>query len=112
MKADVVAVVDDDNIPMPCWGENLLVGTEVEVNYYETDLPAFDPVGATNYPSRVGILNATGNAVTLPVSQLPATNETPGRAGHLNRELSEISKRLEVLTPEWEAAASKLAGTE
>ena len=50
MKADIVAVVDDDNIPLPGWGENLLVGREVEVNYFETDLPAFDPVGATNYP--------------------------------------------------------------
>ena len=50
MKADVVAVVDDDNIPLPGWGENLFIGREVEVNYYETDLPAFDPVGATNYP--------------------------------------------------------------
>lgn len=50
MKADIVAVVDDDNIPLPGWGENLLVGTETEVNYYETELPAFDPVGATNHP--------------------------------------------------------------
>jgi hypothetical protein len=49
MKADIVAVVDDDNIPYEGWGENLLVGKEVEVNYYETDLPAFDPIGATNY---------------------------------------------------------------
>ncbi len=49
MGADVVAVVDDDNIPLPGWGEKLLVGQEVEVNYYETDLPAFDPVGATNH---------------------------------------------------------------
>lgn len=49
MKADIVALVDDDNIPMPGWGEELLVGREIEVNYYETDLPAFDPVGATNY---------------------------------------------------------------
>jgi hypothetical protein len=49
MKADVVAVVDDDNIPLAGWGENLFVGREVEVNYYETDLPAFDPVGATNH---------------------------------------------------------------
>ena len=47
--ADVVAVVDDDNIPLAGWGENLMVGREVEVNYYETDLPAFDPVGATNH---------------------------------------------------------------
>jgi hypothetical protein len=50
MKADVVAVVDDDNIPLAGWGENLLVGHEAEVNYYETDLEAFDPVGGTNYP--------------------------------------------------------------
>ncbi len=50
MKADIVAVVDDDNIPLHGWGANLLVGTEAEVNYYETGLPAFDPVGATNHP--------------------------------------------------------------
>jgi len=49
MKADVVAVVDDDNIPLDGWGQDLLVGREVEVDYYETDLPAFDPVGATNH---------------------------------------------------------------
>ncbi|PWU09044.1 MAG: hypothetical protein C5B50_28255 [Verrucomicrobia bacterium] len=49
MKADIVAVVDDDNIPLNGWGQDLLVGREVEVTYYETDLPAFDPVGATNH---------------------------------------------------------------
>jgi hypothetical protein len=49
MQAEIVAVVDDDNIPLEGWGENLLVGKEVEVNYYHTDLPAFDPVGATNH---------------------------------------------------------------
>ncbi|MGO8930267.1 MAG: hypothetical protein ACLQU3_25640 [Limisphaerales bacterium] len=50
MKADIVALVDDDNIPLSGWGQDLLLGREVEVNYYETDLAAFDPVGATNYP--------------------------------------------------------------
>jgi len=48
MKADIVAVVDDDNIPYSDWGKDLMVGENVEVNYYKTDLPAFDPVGATN----------------------------------------------------------------
>lgn len=48
--ADVIAVVDDDNIPYEGWGRNLLVGQSVEANYYETDLPAFDPIGATNHP--------------------------------------------------------------
>jgi hypothetical protein len=47
--ADVVALVDDDNMPYEHWGKNLLVGRESEVNYINTDLPAFDPVGATNH---------------------------------------------------------------
>jgi len=50
MKADIIATVDDDNIPLKGWGENLLVGQEVELDCYETDLPVFDPIGATNYP--------------------------------------------------------------
>jgi hypothetical protein len=49
MKADIVAIVDDDNIPLEGWGRDLMIGREVEVDYYETDLPAFDPVGATNH---------------------------------------------------------------
>ena len=48
--ADIIASVDDDNIPLDDWGKDPLVGTEVEVNYYECDMDAFDPVGATNYP--------------------------------------------------------------
>jgi hypothetical protein len=48
MGADIVAVVDDDNIPYDWWGNDLMIGKNVEVNYYETDLPAFDPIGATN----------------------------------------------------------------
>ncbi len=50
MGAEIVALVDDDNIPYEQWGQNLMVGREVEVNHYDTDLPAFDPVGATNMP--------------------------------------------------------------
>jgi ATP-binding cassette subfamily F protein 3 len=42
----------------------------------------------------------------------PDTYEKPGHAAHLNRELASIQHRIEVLTPEWEAAASKLAATE
>jgi len=48
MNADVVAVIDDDNIPYEGWGKDLMVGCSVETNYYQTDFPAFDPVGATN----------------------------------------------------------------
>ncbi|MDZ4815073.1 MAG: hypothetical protein SGI71_02260 [Verrucomicrobiota bacterium] len=48
MKADIVAVVDDDNIPYDHWGRNLLVGQAVNIKQYQTTLPAFDPIGATN----------------------------------------------------------------
>lgn len=48
MGADIVAVIDDDNIPYDGWGKDLIIGKMAEVNYYETDLPAFDPIGATN----------------------------------------------------------------
>jgi len=40
LKADIVAVVDDDNIPLEGWGENLLVGKDVEMDCYQTELPA------------------------------------------------------------------------
>ncbi len=49
MGADIVATVDDDNIPLPGWGQNLMLDKEVEVNFYETDADAFDPIGATAY---------------------------------------------------------------
>jgi len=50
MRADIVAVVDDDNIPYDNWGVDLMLGSAVDTKYYHSDLVAFDPVGATNYP--------------------------------------------------------------
>jgi hypothetical protein len=50
MNADVVALVDDDNIPLDGWGHNLLIGREITVKLYKQSVAAFDPVGATNYP--------------------------------------------------------------
>jgi len=49
MGADVVAVVDDDNIPLDNWGREIYIGAEVEVDYYETDLAAFDPIAVTEH---------------------------------------------------------------
>ncbi|MDP6670939.1 MAG: hypothetical protein QGI60_03930 [archaeon] len=49
LGAEVIATVDDDNIPNKEWGKNLLLGKETEVNFYSTDLICFDPVGATNH---------------------------------------------------------------
>ncbi len=48
MGADIVAVIDDDNIPYDTWGSNVSVGKTLKVSYYKTDLPAFDPIGVTN----------------------------------------------------------------
>jgi len=50
MGAEIVAVVDDDNIPYDWWGSDLLIGRPIEARVFSTSLPAFDPVGATNYP--------------------------------------------------------------
>jgi hypothetical protein len=47
--ADLVAFVDDDNIPLDHWGENLLIGQDAECNHYEIDAVCFDPVSATNH---------------------------------------------------------------
>ena len=48
--ADIVALIDDDNIPLDHWGKNILVDSEVECNYYEIDSLCFDPIAVTNYP--------------------------------------------------------------
>lgn len=50
LGAQVVAMVDDDNIPLAHWGKDLLVGADARVRFYRTRAAAFDPIGATNYP--------------------------------------------------------------
>jgi len=49
MGADIIASVDDDNIPYDGWGKNLILDKEVEVDCYEIDIECFDPVGVTNF---------------------------------------------------------------
>ena len=48
-NADVVAVVDDDNIPYENWGKNLLINKDIKTNYYQTKSIAFDPISVTNH---------------------------------------------------------------
>jgi len=48
LNADVIAVIDDDNIPYENWGQDIFLNTPTEANYYSTDLLSFDPIGATN----------------------------------------------------------------
>jgi hypothetical protein len=47
--AEVIATVDDDNIPYDNWGTDLYIGKEVEVDYYENmRFSVFDPLSVTN----------------------------------------------------------------
>jgi len=47
--ADVVAMVDDDNLPLGNWGKDIVLNQEIEVDYYETRPIAFDPLSVTNH---------------------------------------------------------------
>ena len=47
MGADIMATVDDDNIPYDNWGQNLYVGKTIDVDLYEPELDVFDPLSIT-----------------------------------------------------------------
>ena len=46
--ADVMATVDDDNIPYDDWGQNLYVGQEIDIDLWESHNGYFDPLSVTN----------------------------------------------------------------
>ena len=48
--AEIVATVDDDNIPYDNWGTDLYISKEVEVDYWTSENHVFDPLSVTNYP--------------------------------------------------------------
>lgn len=47
--ADIIALLDDDNIPYDSWGQNILVNKEVYLDCYEPETPVFDPLAVTQY---------------------------------------------------------------
>ena len=49
LDADIIATIDDDNIPLDNWGKNLMVSKEIDLDFYETDEIVFDPISVTNY---------------------------------------------------------------
>lgn len=51
LGADIVATVDDDNIPYRDWGSDIYVGHEIECDLYEPENPVFDPLSVTNTPN-------------------------------------------------------------
>lgn len=46
--AEIVATVDDDNIPYEFWGKEIYVNKEIEVELYESENGYFDPLSVTN----------------------------------------------------------------
>ena len=48
--ADIVATIDDDNIPYDCWGDDIMIGKEIEVDLYEnTTCSYFDAISTTEH---------------------------------------------------------------
>ena len=47
--AEIIATVDDDNSPYDFWGQDLMLGKSAKVRMFYSELPVFDPIGATEY---------------------------------------------------------------
>ena len=48
--AEIIATVDDDNIPYDNWGDNIMLGQEIEVDEYENiSCPYFDAISTTEH---------------------------------------------------------------
>lgn len=45
---EIIASVDDDNIPYENWGKKIYVGKKIKVNLYNVQSPVFDPLSVTN----------------------------------------------------------------
>lgn len=79
--ADILALSDDDNIPLDNWGKDLLIGKEVVVDHFSTTSQVFDPMMATNYTNLwhrgypIGMVNKrniqfTGEITITPMIQV------------------------------------------
>ena len=102
MRADIVAVVDDDNIPYEGWGRILLVGRNVEANYYITDLAAFDPVGVTNEAA----LSASGIPPATGFQREAIARRKEGRCVPISRRISGMAIRISTRFAGWSIGRS------
>ena len=49
---DIIATVDDDNIPYDFWGDDIMIGKEIEVDYYKNEIcEYFDSFSITSHPN-------------------------------------------------------------
>ena len=49
LGAEIIATVDDDNIPYDFWGKNVYVNKEIYIDLYTTSSPIFDPLSVTEH---------------------------------------------------------------
>jgi len=49
--AEVIALIDDDNIPYSNWFKNIYINRQIKCNEIKTNKKIFDPVGYTNHPN-------------------------------------------------------------
>ena len=47
--ADIIATIDDDNIPYSFWGKEIYIGKKNKINFYQTLNKVFDPISITNH---------------------------------------------------------------
>lgn len=50
--AEIIATVDDDNIPYENWGKQLLIGQRLEIDSYSNPNGLFDPLSVTNISNK------------------------------------------------------------
>jgi hypothetical protein len=53
MGADLIATVDDDNIPYNFWGKKIHINKFINVDYYKTKNIAFDPLSIFKFNQRL-----------------------------------------------------------
>ncbi len=47
--AEIIATIDDDNIPLANWNKNLIIDRKIKADKYFTNEEAFDPISVTNH---------------------------------------------------------------
>lgn len=53
LGADIVATVDDDNVPLNNWGKDLHLNKKKDFNYFKTNLLVFDPLSIFKFKKRI-----------------------------------------------------------
>ena len=49
LGAEIIATIDDDNIPLKEWGKKIYINQDIEIDYYLSENICFDPIAVTNH---------------------------------------------------------------